>query len=179
LGTPAPDFELPVLNEGFFQGTPTTIRLSDLRGQHVILNFWGVRCAPCVIEHPELTKIWRRFEPRGLLVFGLLSPSESPERAMAWSSLNDPDGYPTLVSQDKTVGEDYRVSGIPHTYIIGPDGLVLFSSTGWNAEKKEELIRFLDEILPAPGGVADHVVSDGGDVPSQQVASAPLKLKPV
>ena len=148
LGTPAPDFELPLLNADFLEGIPTSVRLSDLRGRHVILNFWGVRCAPCVLEHPELTRIWRRFESRGLLVFGLLSPSESPESAMAWSELNDPDGYPTLVSKDRTVGDDYLVSGIPHTYVIGPDGFVLFSSTGWSPEKKEELIRLLDEILP-------------------------------
>jgi len=47
-----------------------------------------------------------------------------------------------------TVGEDYQISGIPHTYLVGPDGLVLYSSSGWTEEKKEELIRVLDELLP-------------------------------
>ncbi len=147
-GTPAPDFDLPVLDQAFLEGNPTTVRLSDLRGRHVIVNFWAVRCAPCVIEHPELTKIWKRFEPRGLSVFGLLSPSEPPEKALAWSERNDPDGFPTLVRPDRTVGEDYQVSGIPHTYLVGPEGLVLYSSSGWTEEKKEELIRVLDELLP-------------------------------
>lgn len=148
VGTPAPDFELPVLNQAFLDGNPDIVRLSELRGRHVIVNFWAVHCAPCVIEHPELTKVWKRFESRGLSVFGLLSPSDSPERALAWSERNDPDGFPTLVAPDRTAGAEYQVSGIPHTYIIGPDGLVLFSFTGWNTPKKEELIRVLEELLP-------------------------------
>lgn len=148
IGTPAPDFVLPVLDQAYLEGDPATIRLSDLRGRHVIVNFWAVRCAPCVIEHPELTRIWKRFESRGLSVFGLLSPSDSPERALAWSERNDPDGFPTLVPPDRTVGGEYEVSGIPHTYIIGPDGLILYSSTGWTEEKREELIRALDQFLP-------------------------------
>jgi hypothetical protein len=82
------------------------------------------------------------------VVLGLLSPREAPELAMAWSERNDPDGFPTLIPSDPALGKEYRVSGIPHTYIVSPEGTVVFSSTGWNEEKKEELIRVLDEILP-------------------------------
>jgi peroxiredoxin len=145
-GAPAPEFELPVLGEAYFSGVPSKVRLADLQGRYVILNFWAVHCAPCMRELPDLTKIWREYETRGLSVLGVLSKSD-PRRGLEREQRYNPDGFPSLVDLDGALKEAYLVNAVPRTYIVGPGGAILFSSGGWSDEKRVELVEVLDRLL--------------------------------
>src|SRR5919108_1602984 len=61
IGRPAPDFTLRTLDGS------RSVRLSDLRGRIVVLNFWASWCADCRVEHPSLAGAWNRYRERGVV----------------------------------------------------------------------------------------------------------------
>ena len=66
IGDRAPDFVSTQLN-----GSP--IRLSDYRGKVVLLDFWATWCAPCIAELPNVTRVYEKYQDRGLEVLGSVS----------------------------------------------------------------------------------------------------------
>ncbi len=135
----APDFELPSL-----EGPP--VRLSDLRGKPVIVNFWATWCPPCRAEMPALQRVAQRYQEYGLTVL-LVNQGESPGQVRGFlSSLNIT--LPALLD-DGRAATVYRVRGLPTTVFIRPDGRIEDVITGGPLTEP-----FLEEKVNAllPGG---------------------------
>jgi len=142
----APEFSLPVLSLALFEGVPDTITLSAMRGSYVLLAFWATWCAPCLVEHPELSAILERLGSRGVSVLGVLH-EDSPRRALDWIASREYPAYPTVVDEGD-VARAYGVEGLPETILIDPDGRVLDVFFGWFPGKGEDLFARLDMVLP-------------------------------
>ncbi len=114
-GALAPDFLLEALDG------PET-RLSDYRGQPVVLNFWAKWCVSCRKEMPQLIEAYDSHRDDGLVVVGLnLQESESIIRPFVDEfGIN----FPVLIDRDGEVGDDYRLVGLPTTFFIDRDGVV-------------------------------------------------------
>ncbi len=114
-GALAPDFLLEALD-----GDET--RLSDFRGQPVVLNFWATWCVSCRKEMPQLIEAYDVHRDEGLVVIGLnLQESESIIRPFVDDfGIN----FPVLIDRDGEVGDAYRLVGLPTTFFIGRDGVV-------------------------------------------------------
>lgn len=112
----APAFELKT-----YDGP--VIRLADLRGKAVAVNFWASWCQPCREEAPLLEAAWRKYKDRGFVLLGVdYIDTEPAARAyMKEFDLTYPNGpdVQTLISQA------YHITGVPETYFIGKDGKVL------------------------------------------------------
>ena len=115
IGSVAPDFSVADLD-----GNP--VRLADLRGRPVIVNFWASWCGPCVEEFPLLRDAAARHSDDGLIVVGIVweDRSEAARDFMArngatWVAAMDPGGR---------VARDYGMLGLPETYFIGRDGII-------------------------------------------------------
>ena len=137
-GETAPDFEL--VN---FNGEP--IRLSDMRGQIVIINFWGSWCPPCRAEAPDLEDIYRAYRDRGVEMIGVnwLDTDRSARAFMAefdLTYLNGPD-------IGETVARRYNIQGAPENFVVDRDGTVVYSVPG--PVTYEDLAGVLDELLAA------------------------------
>src|SRR5436309_11765034 len=122
VGRPAPNFVLRTLDGS------ETVRLEDLRGQVVVVNFWASWCADCRIEHPNLAGAWQRYRDRGVVLLGVaFQDRPSASRAYladfkgAWPQLSDPSSQTALA---------YGVYGVPETFVIAPDGRVAFKQIG-------------------------------------------------
>ncbi|NPA31821.1 MAG: TlpA family protein disulfide reductase [Chloroflexi bacterium] len=117
VGFPAPDFTLPTL-EG------STLRLSDLRGQAVILNFWASWCPPCKAEMPALQRVYEAYQPQGLVVVAVNVTAQDArpnvEAFVAEHGLT----FPVALDLDARVAAAYRVHSLPTTFFIGPDGVI-------------------------------------------------------
>jgi len=121
LGRPAPPFSLTL-----FDGR--TLRLEDLRGQVIFLNFWASWCPPCRAEAPALEATWRRLRDQGVMFLGINTQDEE-ERARAFIAefgLSFPNGR----DPGGRVAIDYGVWGLPEAYVIDREGRITYKHVG-------------------------------------------------
>ncbi len=122
VGRPAPDFTLRTLDGR------ETVRLSDLRGQVVVVNFFASWCADCRVEHPALAAAWERYRDRGV-VFLAVAWEDLPASARAFARDLTID-WPALEDAGSGTGLAYGVYGVPETFFIGRDGRVASKQVG-------------------------------------------------
>lgn len=119
---PAPDFTLKS-REG------KNIKLSELRGQVVMLNFWASWCGPCRQEMPALEKLYQRYSPVGFTILGVNTETDS-EEALDW--LKDMEiSFPILLDTMNQASELYSVMAMPTTILIDRDGNMRYMHKGY------------------------------------------------
>jgi thiol-disulfide isomerase/thioredoxin len=114
VGAPAPEFELQTL-------TGSRLRLSDMKGKVVLLNFWATWCAPCQQEMPLLQSRASRY-PTDLVLLGI-DFNENPSVVQDFvTNLNIT--FPILLDPGSKVQDLYRVRGYPTTLILDGQGII-------------------------------------------------------
>jgi len=138
LGRRAPDFSLRTLD-----GTDS-IRLSDLRGQVVVVNFWASWCAACREEHPNLLAAWGRYRDQGVVLIGV-DYQDSKTAALRFIKEMGGD-WPTVEDAGGRVALSYGVYGVPETFFIDRDGVVRYKQIGASSYEllTEQIHRLLD-----------------------------------
>jgi len=118
----APDFSLPALDGG-------AVRLSDLRGQVVMINFWATWCGPCRQEMPLLEQIHAKYEPLGFTLLGVNVEPDS-EAARDWLT-KVPVTFPILFDRNNAVSESFGVQAMPTSVLIDRQGRVRHMHHGY------------------------------------------------
>jgi cytochrome c biogenesis protein CcmG, thiol:disulfide interchange protein DsbE len=136
-GRAAPDFSLPMLE------TSDSLRLGELRGNVVLVNFWASWCIPCREEHPILLEGAREYMSKGVRFVGI-TYNDAPEDSKRWlTELGQ--AYPSLVDKGARTAIDYGVAGVPETFILDKNGVVAFKKFG--PITAVELSQKLDSLL--------------------------------
>jgi peroxiredoxin len=118
----AGDFTLPARDGG-------TVRLSELRGQVVMINFWASWCGPCRQEMPLLQQLYGKYEPLG---FTLLGVNVEPDSAQAQDWLEKVSvSFPILFDRDNKVSAQFGVEAMPSTVLIDREGNVRHVHRGY------------------------------------------------
>lgn len=135
LGLAAPNFKLRDLKGN-------EVALADLKGRVVLLDFWATWCGPCVLAMPHLQKLQDEFKDQPVTILGLNSDyALSDEKLEAWmSKRNFTFGTLRLVDGSSTF-QDFGVGGIPHTVLIGKDGIVQDVTVGFMGESHGEVLK--------------------------------------
>lgn len=166
VGNPAPDFALPVLAlDGPMPDgsdlTGDTIRLSDQRGNVVVLNFFASWCVPCRIEHKALTRVARRYEDRGVKFFGVVYNDKAPAVRQYVRQLGG-QSYPALMDEGQLVAIDYGLVGVPESFFIEADGTV--RRKVFSAVDESMLVTEIEAML-----AEQNAVSSAGEPVSEEV----------
>jgi cytochrome c biogenesis protein CcmG, thiol:disulfide interchange protein DsbE len=119
VGQPAPDFGLEVVHNG---EPSSKIRLTELHGKPVLIDFWATWCGPCQIEAPILSRISERYKDRGLVVLGV-NTGDRPGLAAVFATKKKL-AYPILFDADHSAAELYDVEALPTMVLVGKDGKV-------------------------------------------------------
>jgi thiol-disulfide isomerase/thioredoxin len=128
--TVAPDFSLEVLGGA-------TMRLSDLRGKAVLLNFWATWCGPCKIEMPWFVDFQKQYGSQGLQIVGV-AMDDSSKDDIAKFAKDMGVNYPILIGKE-AVGEQYGgVNALPETFLIGRDGKIVDKIIGLEGKAEIE-----------------------------------------
>jgi len=154
IGQPAPQFLLQTVDGEM-------IDLAKLRGNVVIVDFWATWCPPCRVGLPELHKVAAWANDRGLTVKVLTinirdetgdTPEGKKEAAQAyWAEAGH--SLPILLDYEGEAQFAYRVSGIPATFVIDPDGIIAAVHEGidvndpgsYSQSLRDEVVRLLEQ----------------------------------
>jgi peroxiredoxin len=141
-GRAAPDFLLPVLDGD-------DLRLSDLQGRPLLVNFWASWCTSCRAETPALIEAYETNSAAGFLVIGV-NLREADERARDFAAQFGMT-YPVLLDHGGEVARTWRIGGpnqgLPSTYFIDRQGVV--QKVIFGALNEKSLAEGLDLILDA------------------------------
>jgi peroxiredoxin len=135
------DLELPDL-------TGQTVRIRDLRGQVVLLNFWATWCAPCRDEMPALEVLARELGPRGLAVLGV-NYKESRRQVQAFVR-EQKLSFPVLLDEAGEVAKRYQVFALPVTVLVNRQGKVAGTVLGMRDWVAPDARAYLDRLLTRP-----------------------------
>ena len=120
--TPAPDFTLHAADGH-------NLRLQELRGQVVLVNFWATWCGPCREEMPRLDALYRKYQASGFTLLGVSVDDDGAKAADVARRLGV--SFPVLFDSDKSVSRRYDLATMPSTVLIDRDGQVRFVHRGY------------------------------------------------
>lgn len=118
----APDFTLK-------SGGGENLKLSELRGQVVLINFWASWCGPCRKEMPLLDALYQQYKPLGFTVLGV-NVEEDPGQARSLLS-KVPVTFPVVFDGTNTVSKLYNVVAMPTTVIVDRNGNMRYLHKGY------------------------------------------------
>ena len=126
LGDLAPDFAVVRGDGTVFQlmdldGQP--VRINDLRGKAVWINFWASWCPPCQSETPVIRDLAERYEDRGLEVVGISVQETNFDDVRSYAERYQL-GYTIAPDLSGDIFRLYRLYGLPTQFFIGPDGAI-------------------------------------------------------
>ena len=134
----APNFTLK-------SNTGKNIKLSELRGQVVLLNFWASWCGPCRQEMPLLEKLQKRYSALGFTVLGVNVEEDSSK---AKSLLKDiPVSFPILFDMQNTVSKQYNVSAMPSTVMIDRNGNMRYLHKGYKPGDEAQYKKWVKPLV--------------------------------
>lgn len=142
VGGPAPEITLKDL-----QGQE--IRLSDLRGKIVLLNFWATWCKPCKDEMPAMQASYDKLRDQGLVVLAV-NELEDTEKVIEHVRKHG-HTFPVVMDHDNHVANRYGVLGLPASFMVDRQGIVrekVFGSL-LTEERIADMVRRYGDFAPA------------------------------
>jgi len=137
-GGPAPDFTLKSL-------TGKNMKLSELAGNVVLINFWASWCGPCREEMPLLNELHNRYEPLGFTVLGV-NVEEDVNAAKGFLK-NFPADFPVLLDNTNRVSRQYKVVAMPTTVVVDRDGNMRFLHQGYKSGDEAKYRQMVKKLV--------------------------------
>ncbi|WP_040981299.1 peroxiredoxin family protein [Oceanobacillus jeddahense] len=120
-GNIAPDFELQTLDG-------ETAKLSDFRGEKVMINFWATWCPPCRAEMPDMEEF---YQDKDIVILAVNLTETENDLQQVESFINEYKlTFPILLDEEIKVAEQYMIQPIPTSYMIDSNGVVSFKAFG-------------------------------------------------
>jgi thiol-disulfide isomerase/thioredoxin len=139
VGSEAPDWELR-------DASGKVVSLKSLRGKVVLLDFWATWCVPCKMAMPGIQKLHEKFKDKPVAVFGVNCREKLPNSNPMGYIKEKAYTYGQLVQGD-TVAAAYRVTGIPCLYLIGPDGKIIYTVSGFSEALEGTLSNLIEKAI--------------------------------
>jgi thiol-disulfide isomerase/thioredoxin len=127
--------------------------LDQLKGKYVLIDFWASWCVPCRKSFPRMREVYATYKDQG---FEIYSVSIDEDKA-AWLKAVKEESNPWKQSLDnKNISQSrFAVTGVPSTFLIGPDGKIIASEVGFDPEGgsaiEKKLVELFGRKVPAPG----------------------------
>jgi peroxiredoxin len=139
---PAPDFKFPGLDGKM-------VSLSDYKGKVVLVNIWATWCPPCVAEMPSMEKLYRKFKGENFEILAV-SIDETGLKAVAPFMKKTRLTFPALIDSKGAIKPVYRITGIPESFIIDKQGILIKKIVGPVDWASPKVFRFFSKLIQKP-----------------------------
>jgi len=144
-GDEIPDFTLTLFS-GYEYNGQSEVKISDLRGKVVFINFWASWCKPCEQEAALLEEAWKYYQPSGKVVFlGVDYVDTEPEARIFLKKFGNT--YPNGPDLGTAISQMFRLQGVPETFIVDTNGILRYVKIG-PFLSLEEIRAMIDPLLP-------------------------------
>lgn len=140
VGSVVPDVSAP----GIGRDAPG-IRLANLRGRVVYVDFWASWCAPCRQSMPALDRYFRRFANRGFIVLGVNKDMAAPDAERFLQRF--PVTFPLLADPGDGFARAFEVKAMPSGYLIDRAGRVRYVHRGFTSETATALESQIEQLV--------------------------------
>jgi peroxiredoxin len=137
-GQEAPDFVLRSIEQN-------NLRLTEFRGQVVLINFWASWCGACRQAMPAFNAIHEKYQAAGLVMLSVNLDDEAHRAIPMAQSLKI--RFPVLLDEQKTVSRLYQIETMPLTVLIDREGIVRFVYVGYNVGDESKFVAPLRSLL--------------------------------
>ena len=136
--TSAPDFTLKSTDGN-------NLRLSEFRGEVVLINFWASWCGPCRQEMSILSELHDRYKSLGFTVLGINVEEDSTDARRLLGKM--PVSFPVLLDTTSRVSRQYDVVAMPSTVLVDRNGNMRYLHKGYKPGLEEEYLRQVRELI--------------------------------
>lgn len=136
--TQAPDFTLR-------SNQDSNLRLADMRGEVVMINFWATWCGPCRQEMPLLEKLYTKYQPAGFRVLAINIEKDSEKADQFIEDIGVT--YPVLYDNESIVSKLYEVEAMPSTIFIDREGRFRYLHRGYKPGDEENYRRVIQSLI--------------------------------
>lgn len=134
----APDFTLP-------SNQNINIRLAELRGEVIMLNFWASWCGPCRQEMPILDELYTKYSRAGFKIIGVNVDANLEDAKKALKKI--PVTFPVLFDTENSISELYDVDSMPTTIMIDRNGKMRYLHRGYKPGYEEDYKKQIKELI--------------------------------
>lgn len=119
-------------------------KMSDFRGKPVIVNFWATWCPPCRAELPSMNRAWAKIKDDDILMLAV-NMGETEDMILPFTK-DYPIDFTILLDKSGQYALDWRIKGLPTTYVVNPEGQVVYQAVGereWDDDRILDAVRAL------------------------------------
>jgi thiol-disulfide isomerase/thioredoxin len=122
--------------------------LANFSDNIIILDFWYRTCPPCIKSMPQLNRIYKKYESKGVKLFGInnIDTDSLSRQLLIPFRKKENINYP-IVLTDRSISEKYKIIGYPTLYIINKNGEIEYSKLGYSENMEKEVDSILNKIL--------------------------------
>ncbi len=121
------------------------IKLSELRGQVVLINFWASWCGPCRQEMPELNKLYSKYKKLGFTILGVNVEEDNTDALKIIR--DDKISFPILFDSENKVSRLYNVTGMPTTVLVARDGTMRYLHRAYKPGDINKYKKWVKELI--------------------------------
>ena len=138
--TPTPEISVINITDG------STLKLSELKGKVVLLNFWATWCPPCRQEIPSMMKLNKAMSGKP---FQMVAVSVDEGGKPVIDSFFKESGFilPTYLDTDGKAARSYGVTGVPESFIVDKNGIIIKKIIGGRAWDSPDVVAFLEGLM--------------------------------
>jgi len=142
VGNPAPDFRVKAVT-----GSKGAIALKELRGQVVLVDFWGTFCEPCKKSFPKLQDLHTKYGSSGLKIVGISEDDADDREAIPGFASTYGAKFMVGWDEGKSIAKSYKPPTMPSSFLIDRNGVVRYAHVGYHDGEEAQVEKEIKELL--------------------------------